>query len=131
MNESRIAPPGPIEFSSSTPSLIPTHELMERIYGSNNQSLNYINESLPEEEEFVEEEDLDDTPTSPNFDSTEAPPWDIPQAGASRPPIAPPRGKTKVQRVLKSNVWHFCYLNDEKLFLHVVFVNKRGNILQV
>lgn len=74
MNESRIAPPGPIEFSSSTPSLIPTHELMERIYGSNNQSLNYINESLPEEEEFVEEEDLDDIPTSPNFDSTEAPP---------------------------------------------------------
>ncbi|KAG5567959.1 hypothetical protein H5410_065023 [Solanum commersonii] len=45
-----------------------------------------------------------------------SPQEDNPSVGTSRPPIVPTRGKTKVQRVLKSHVWKFCYLNEEKTF---------------
>ena len=39
-----------------------------------------------------------------------------PPVGTTRPLIIPTRGKTKVQRSLKSHVWKFCYLNEEKTF---------------
>ncbi|KAG5625427.1 hypothetical protein H5410_010645 [Solanum commersonii] len=53
----------------------------------------------------------------PTLIATEVSPQeDNPSVETSRPPIVPTRGKTKVQRVLKSHVWKFCYLNEEKTF---------------
>ena len=106
VNETDFAHPSIIEINSNTP--IP-HEAFERLY-------NDFEDELDEEVELHVDDGLDDTPTSPTpvAASVEAPTQDNPQAGASRPPICPVRGKTKTQRTLKSPVWKFCYLNDEK-----------------
>ncbi|KAG5575926.1 hypothetical protein H5410_056060 [Solanum commersonii] len=95
--------PGPIEINSDTP-IIP-EEVYKRHYGNYQEN----------KEVKIDEEDLDDTPTSPDVNSTEVPPQeDNPSVGTSCPLIIPTRGKTKVQRVLKLHVWKFCYLNEEK-----------------
>ncbi|KAL3370645.1 hypothetical protein AABB24_007614 [Solanum stoloniferum] len=105
VNETSFSRPDPIEINSDTP-IIP-EEVYERHYGNYQEN----------EEVEIDEEDLDDTPTSPDLNSTEVSPQeDNPSVGTSRPPIVPTRGKTKVQRVLKSHVWKFCYLNEEKTF---------------
>ena len=105
MNETSFSRRGPIEINSGTP-IIP-EEVYERHYGNYQEN----------EEVEIDEEDLDNTPTSPDLNSTEVSPQeDNPSVGTSRPPIIPTRGKTKVQRVLKSHVWKFCYLNEEKTF---------------
>ena len=78
--------------------------------------INQENEEVEMDEQLNldEEVGLDDTPTSPDLNSigVEAPP----PVGTTRPPIIPTRGKTKVQRSLKSHVWKFCYLSEEKTF---------------
>ena len=93
-----------------------SHELYERHY-----DINQENEEVETDEQLNldEEVDLDDTPTSPAADlntvnsiGIEAPT----PVGTTRPLIIPTRGKTKVQRSLKSHVWKFCYLNGEKTF---------------
>ena len=97
VNETSFSRPGPIYINSGTP-MIP-HELYERHYG-----INQKNEEVKIDEQLnlAEEVDLDDTPTSPDLNSigVEAPP----PVGTTRPPIIPSRGKTKVQRYLKSHV---------------------------
>ncbi|KAG5594690.1 hypothetical protein H5410_035922 [Solanum commersonii] len=105
VNETSFSYPGPIEINSDTP-IIP-EEVYERHYGNYQEN----------EEVEIDEEDLDDIPTSPDLNSIEVPPQENnPLVETSRPPIVPTRGKTKVQRTLKSNVWKFCYLNEEKTF---------------
>lgn len=101
VNETSFSRPGPININSDSPT---PHELYERHYGINQE-----NEEVETDEQLNldEEVDLDDTPTSPAADlntvnsiGIEAPP----PVGTTRPLIIPTRGKTKVQRSLKSHV---------------------------
>ncbi|KAG5598661.1 hypothetical protein H5410_030031 [Solanum commersonii] len=92
VNETSFSRPDPIEIHSDTP-IIP-EEVYERHY--------------------------DDTPTSLDLNSTEVSPQeDNPSVGTSRPPIVPTRGKTKVQRVLKSHLCNSCKLPFRKVPKHI------------
>uniref|UniRef100_M1DFK2 Uncharacterized protein n=1 Tax=Solanum tuberosum TaxID=4113 RepID=M1DFK2_SOLTU len=73
---------GPIEINPDTP-IIP-EEVYERHYSTYQEN---------EEVEIDEEIDSDDTPTSPDLNSTKAPPQDNPPVGTSRPSIVPSRGR--------------------------------------
>ncbi|KAG5605561.1 hypothetical protein H5410_027053 [Solanum commersonii] len=84
VNETSFSRPGPIEINSDTPIIL--EEVYERHYGNYQEN----------EEVEIDEEDLDDTPTSPDVNSIEVPlQEDNPSVGTSRPPIIPTRGKTK------------------------------------
>ncbi|KAG5607146.1 hypothetical protein H5410_028638 [Solanum commersonii] len=76
----RFSRPGPIEINSNTP-IIP-----EKVYER------YFDNYQENEEVEIDEEDLDDTRTSPDLNSTEVSPHeDNPSVGISRPPIIPTR----------------------------------------
>ncbi|KAG5619655.1 hypothetical protein H5410_004873 [Solanum commersonii] len=82
VNETSFSRSGPIEINSDTP-IIPK-EVYERHYGNYQEN----------EKVEIDEEDLDDTPTSPDFNSTEVPPQeDNPSVGTSRPLIVPTRAR--------------------------------------
>ncbi|KAG5632945.1 hypothetical protein H5410_004662 [Solanum commersonii] len=84
VNETSFSRSGPIEINSNTP--IIHEEVYERHYGNYQEN----------EEVEIDEEDLDDTPTSPDLNSIEVPlQEDNPPVGTSHPPIVPTRGKTK------------------------------------
>ncbi|KAG5572825.1 hypothetical protein H5410_062591 [Solanum commersonii] len=100
VNETSFSRLGLIEINSDTPIIF------EKVY-----ERHYDNYQENEEVEIDEEVDLYDTPTSPDLNSTEIPAQeDNLLARTSRLPIVPTRGKTKVQRTLKSN-W-FPYLSS-------------------
>ncbi|KAG5616116.1 hypothetical protein H5410_015940 [Solanum commersonii] len=62
VNETSFSRPDPIEINSDTP--IISEEIYERHYGNYQEN----------EDVEIDEEDLDDTPTSPDLNSTEVPP---------------------------------------------------------
>ncbi|KAG5587275.1 hypothetical protein H5410_047709 [Solanum commersonii] len=80
VNETSFSRPGPIEINSDT--FIIPEEVYERHYGNYQEN----------EEVEIDEEDLDDIPTSSDLNSTEVSPQeDNPSVGTSRPPIVPTR----------------------------------------
>ncbi|KAG5587258.1 hypothetical protein H5410_047692 [Solanum commersonii] len=84
VNETSFSRPDPMKINSDTP-IIP-EEVYERHYDNYQEN----------EEVAIDEKDLDDTPTSPDLNSTKVPPpEDNPSVGTSRPPIVPTRDNVK------------------------------------